>query len=229
MEFDSRIESIIQETEDTKTLRLARPADFGFISGQFVNITMNTLLTGRARRAYSIASSPLDPYLDLTVRRVPDGLMSRILTDEITVGDSLNLRGPYGRFILEDRRSVWIAGGSGIVPFRSMWRYIEQTTASIEFTLLYATKSADQIIFRLEIEALSRRRTSIFHTFTEKTPAGWEGFRGRINLPMLSRVVLEPEVPLFYVCGPPRMCDSVSCDLVQLGVPRLNIRTEKYD
>src|SRR5689334_13515223 len=124
MEFDAEVIDIIDETPDTRTLRLVRPADFNFVAGQFVNVTIRN---PRARRAYSIASSPQDPHLDLTVRRLPGGLVSKVLTENVAVGETLNLRGPYGRFVLADGPLVWVAGGSGIVPFRSMWRHISQT------------------------------------------------------------------------------------------------------
>src|SRR5690242_6917091 len=109
MEFVATVTDIITETADTKTLRFARPAEFTFIPGQFVNVTLCLPGGQRVRRAYSIASSPLEQQLDLTVRRVPDGLVSRILTDQVAIGQQLSLKGPYGRFVLEDKRLVWIA------------------------------------------------------------------------------------------------------------------------
>ena len=229
MEFDAEIAAIIDETADTKTLRLSRPRDFNFIAGQFVNVTLCAPDGKRVRRAYSIASSPLDPHLDLTVRRMPGGIVSTILTTEVTVAQRLNLRGPYGRFLLEDREMVWIAGGSGIVPFRSMWRYLDQTSSSAPFTLLYATKNAEQIIFRDELAALARGRNPVLHTFTADAPAVWNGFRGRVDRRMLSAVVRDFEGPLFYLCGPPVMCDDVALHLRELGVPQSCIRAEKYD
>src|SRR5688572_7566236 len=99
MEFEAAIREIIVETSDTKTLRADRPADFTFVPGQFVNVTFMTREDGRVRRAYSIASSPLEPYIDLTVRQLPGGLVSTILTQEVMIGERLNLRGPYGRFL----------------------------------------------------------------------------------------------------------------------------------
>jgi ferredoxin-NADP reductase len=229
MEFEAAIRDIIVETFDTKTLRMDRPAGFSFVPGQFVNVTLMTREHGRVRRAYSIASSPLEPYIDLTVRQMPGGLVSTILTEEVSIGERLNLRGPYGRFILEERPLVWIAGGSGIVPFRSMWRYIEEAKTSTDFTLLYATKSFDQIIYRDELAALLHRGRRILHTFTQEAPADWNGFLGRIDPQMLAATIPEFNIPLLYVCGPPAMCDDVARHLVQLGAPRPNIRLEKYD
>jgi ferredoxin-NADP reductase len=229
MEFEAEIRDIIVETSDTKTLRVDRPADFGFVPGQFVNVTLMTREDGRVRRAYSIASSPLEPYIDLTVRQMPGGLVSRILTEDVGIGETLNLRGPYGRFVFEDKTLVWIAGGSGIVPFRSMWRYIEETRSLTDFTLLYATKTFDQIIYREELAAMLHRGRRILHTFTQEAPAGWNGFLGRVDQRILTALISEFREPLFYVCGPPAMCDDVGRHLVQLGTPRLNIRMEKYD
>jgi ferredoxin-NADP reductase len=229
MEFEAEVREIIVETSDTKTLRLDRPADFTFVPGQFVNVTLMTREDGRVRRAYSIASSPLEPYIDLTVRQLPGGLVSTILTEEVTIGRPLNLRGPYGRFVLEHKQLVWIAGGSGIVPFRSMWRYIRETGSRIDFTLLYATKTLDQIIYREELAGLAQEGRRILHTFTTETPAGWTGFHGRIGPQMLTAAVPEFATPVFYVCGPPAMCDDVARHLAELGAPRVNIRTEKYD
>src|SRR5215475_14798748 len=148
MEFDAVVTEIIPETADTKTLRCTRPADFDFLPGQFVNVTLALPGGQRVRRAYSIASSPLEPELDLTVRLLPGGLVSPILTNEVAKGDRLSLKGPYGRFVLEDKRLVWIAGGSGIVPFRSMWRYIDQKALSTPFLLLYAVQDVDHLIYR---------------------------------------------------------------------------------
>src|SRR5262245_6568508 len=229
MEFEAEIREIIVETSDTKTLRMNRPAPFGFVPGQFVNVTLLTQEDGRVRRAYSIASSPLEPRIDLTVRQLPGGLVSKILTEDVRIGERLNLRGPYGRFVFEERKLVWIAGGSGIVPFRSMWRYIDETRSRTDFILLYASKSFDQIIYRHELAALLQRGRRILYTFTQEAPAGWDGFIGRIDQRMLTAVVPEFNGPLFYICGPPLMCDDVARHLAEIGVPRLNIRMEKYD
>jgi ferredoxin-NADP reductase len=229
MEFEATVTDVITETSDTKTLRFIRPADFTFVPGQFVNVTLTLPEGRRVRRAYSVASSPLEAALDLTVRRTPGGLMSPILTDEVEVGRRLSLKGPYGRFLLEDKRQVWIAGGSGIVPFRSMWRYIDQQGLSTEFDLLYAVKDPEHLIYRSELDALLRSGRNIAYTFTAHAPIDWTGFRGRIERNMLTRVVADFSEPLFYVCGPPGMCRAVALDLCDLGAQRASIRLEEYD
>ena len=229
MEFDAAVTDIVRETSDTKTLRFTRPPEFTFIPGQFVNVTL--CLTGgkRVRRAYSIASSPLEEQLDLTVRRLPDGLVSPILTDQVMIGQRLSLKGPYGRFLLEDKRMMWFAGGSGIVPFRSMWRYIDQTALSTKFELLYAIQDVEHLIYGSELNGLLQAGRSVSYTFTREAPSGWTGLRGRINRSMLQTVVPDFRDTVFYACGPPAMCRSIVCDLAGLGVLRESIRTEEYD
>ncbi len=229
MEFDAVVTDIVPETPDTKTLRFTRPQEFTFIPGQFVNVTLRLPGGQRVRRAYSIASSPLEEQLDLTVRRLPDGLVSAILTEEVTVGHSLSLKGPYGRFLLEDKRMMWFAGGSGIVPFRSMWRYIEQKALATDFVLLYAIRDVEHLIYRSELNVMLQAGKNISYTFTREAPGGWTGLRGRINRNMLETVVPDAGDTIFYACGPPAMCRSIVCDLTGLGVPRDGIRTEEYD
>jgi ferredoxin-NADP reductase len=229
MEFCAVVTDIIVETPDTKTLRFRRPPDFTFVPGQFLNVTLCLPGARRVRRAYSIASSPLEEQLDLTIRRVPDGLVSPILTDEVKVGQPISLKGPYGRFLLTDKRMIWFAGGSGIVPFRSMWRYIDQKEASTEFALLYAIPDVEHLIYRSELNGLLQAGKSIAYTFTRQAPTGWTGLRGRIDRAMLQAIVPDFCATAFYACGPPGMCHSIVCDLIELGVPRDGIRTEEYD
>src|SRR5262245_5415505 len=165
----ARLDKIVQETCETKSFVF----DLGssaltFIPGQFVNVTANITENFRVRRAYSIASSSLDVEFQLTVKRMENGRLSTFLCDKAAVGDLLDIRGPYGRFTLEPdaTKVVFIAAGSGIVPFRSMWRYIAQKPLDIHVTLLYASKSLSHIIYRDELAALPRPRFNVVHTLT---------------------------------------------------------------
>src|SRR5690349_2312254 len=89
------VQAVITETIETKSFRLDLAGEpLQFQAGQFVNVTVEIPRTGRVRRAYSIASSPTDSELLLTVKRMDDGLLSRFLCDEVKPGDILNIRGP---------------------------------------------------------------------------------------------------------------------------------------
>src|SRR5579885_1687203 len=122
----ARLNAIVEETCETKSFLLEKVSTaIAFCPGQFVNVTANVTPNTRVRRAYSIASSPLESEFRLTVKRMENGSLSTYLCDKAAVGDVVDVRGPYGIFTLEEKaaQSIFIAGGSGIVPFRSMWRY----------------------------------------------------------------------------------------------------------
>jgi ferredoxin-NADP reductase len=225
-----QIKRIIQETSETKSFCMDIANEpFAFTPGQFVNVTANVTPQNRIRRAYSIASSPLDPEIVLTVKKMEFGRLSKYLCDVVKEGDSLNVRGPYGRFVLDrDTDLVFIAGGSGVVPFRSMWRFIRQTKSEQKICLLYASKSARHIIYRDELEELAREHR-VVHTFTANNDPAWEGYSRRIDADMLKEVIGDFTGKLFYACGPPTLCECVVGILSGFGVEGERIRLEKYD
>src|SRR5262249_35961511 len=204
---------------------------FTFAPGQFVNLTANIAPDARVRRAYSVASCPLDSEFQLTVKRMEDGRLSTFLCEKAAVGDLVDIRGPYGRFILEENAgpAVFIAAGSGIVPFRSMWRHIARQRLDMKATLLYASKSVPYIIYREEIAALPKPRFNVVHTLTRNHDPAWTCYTRRIDPQMLLEVVGKFEDKLFYVCGPPAMCKCVVMYLQDFGVERNRIKTERYD
>lgn len=99
--------------------------DIDFLAGQYVGFTYNG-----TPRAYSIANSPLEDELEICVRRVPDGKLSPQLCDELEVGDTVTVRGPYGELVLNDpskRDVVFLATGTGVAPFKGMIDYLFET------------------------------------------------------------------------------------------------------
>ncbi|NHN59926.1 MULTISPECIES: FAD-binding oxidoreductase [Halorussus] len=99
-------------------VRFRTEADVDFLAGQYVGLRY-----GGTSRAYSLASSPTEDELEICVRRMPGGRLSPRLCDELTVGDELTIRGPYGELVLQDhspRDMVFLATGTGVAPFKSM-------------------------------------------------------------------------------------------------------------
>ena len=227
-----KVQSIFEETPETKSFSLDLANEpFQFLPGQFVNVTAELPDNRRVRRAYSIASSPLEPELLLTVKRMEGGLLSQYLCDAINVGDLLHVRGPHGRFILPENGAdvVFIAGGSGIVPFRSMWRYIRQSGSKTTFSLLYSSKSLRYVIYRDELIALREAGYYIVHTFTGTVDSSSMGYKRRIDRDMLVEFAGDFRQKIFYVCGPPAFCDCVTGYLLELKVQCELIKIEKYD
>ena len=117
----------IQETPRTRTIALTIPGWTGHRAGQHVDVRLTAPDGYQAQRSYSIASAPEDEHVMLTVERLDDGEVSPHLVDELLVGDELELRGPIGGYFVWDDDLggplFLVAGGSGLVPFRSMLRH----------------------------------------------------------------------------------------------------------
>src|ERR671937_2286662 len=122
-----RVVRRLDETPRVKTLVLAVPGWPGHRAGQHVDVRLTADDGYQAQRSYSIASAPEDGYLVLTVERLDDGEVSPYLVGELRVGDELELRGPVGGyFVWEESLGgplLLLAGGSGVVPLRSMLRH----------------------------------------------------------------------------------------------------------
>ncbi len=233
-EYDVELSEIITETPETKTFRFdMKGKDLPFLPGQFVMLTVDIPGAGITTRPLSIASSPLEKdIMDLTVKKFPDGVMSSFLCDGAKVGDVYKIKGPYGVFTLDETANqvVFIAAGSGIAPFRSMWRYILEKRLDIDITLIFSSKTRDFIIFQKELDDINNNgNVRVVHALTRNTNPQWNGYARRIDKEMIREVIQIFDNKLFYACGPPAMCESSQKALLELGVPAEKIKLEKYD
>jgi ferredoxin-NADP reductase len=184
-----------------------------------------------AERSYSIASSPEDVRLALTIERIDDGEVSPYLTEELRVGDAIELRGPIGGFFTWKSENggplLLVGGGSGIVPLMSMLRHHRDRASQVDARLLLSARTADAILYRSELDALDRARVS--YTLTRARPPGWGGFDRRVDAEMLTAVGPSPSArPHIYVCGPTPFVEAVADLLVSLGHDPAAIRAERF-
>lgn len=231
---DATVEKIKIETPETKTFRLALPEPIEFVCGQYVNIRFDLPGKGRIQRAYSIDSSPTNKnFVDLTIRRIEDGTVSRHMCDNVTVGSTVETRGPFGRFtwVPEDGGPLMLIGaGSGIVPLMCIIRYCaDLTITDIPITLLFSSKSWDYIIHRDELAEYEKMmpNLTVVHTLTREPDCQLVQYHRRIDREMIESHL--PDEALCYLCGPPEMCESGKSDLLTLGVDKARIFVEKYD
>jgi ferredoxin-NADP reductase len=119
----------IAETAQVRSIVLDLPGWRGHRAGQHLDVRLTAEDGYQAQRSYSIASAPEDQHLMLTVERLDDGEVSQYLVDELRIGDQLELRGPIGGYFVWDSAFggplQLVAGGSGVVPFRSMLRHLQ--------------------------------------------------------------------------------------------------------
>jgi len=188
------------------------------------------------RRPYSIASSPEQAVgtgrLELLVAVEPDGSLGANF-GHAARGTTLDVEGPMGTFTLPaDADAAWVlfvAGGTGIAPLRSMLDHLLRRRAAHRISLLYSARRADEFAFIRELEAHAAAGVLELHqTVTRDESASWIGRRGRIGRAHFEAVLHEPASTLCFVCGPDPLVDESAATLAALGVPGAQIRTESW-
>jgi ferredoxin-NADP reductase len=228
---EAAVEAIVDETARVRTLVLDVPRWAGHRAGQHLDIRLTAEDGYRAERQYSIASAPGEPVA-ITVERLDDGEVSPYLTQELRVGDRLELRGPVGGyFVWEPDQGgplFLVAGGSGVAPFRAMLRHRDRSRRDVEVRLLYSSRSLADVIYRAELEHPGQG-VEVVHTLTREQPPCWRGYSRRIDEGMLADVAPPVDVdPRSFVCGPTPFVERVASALVRLGHPPRGIRTERF-
>ena len=230
----ARVRQIRPETERVRSIVFDCPEWDGHMAGQHVDVRLTAEDGYQAQRSYSIGSAPEDDHLVLTVERLQDGEVSPYLVDVLEAGDQLEMRGPIGRYFvwdgLMDAPVLMIAGGSGVVPFRSMLRHRVASHSAVPARLLYSSRSFEDVIYREELAALAAYdEVDIRFTLTRAQPAGWKGYGRRIDSEMLAEVAWTPEEkPSIYICGPTSFVETAAASLVDLGHDPESIRTERF-
>jgi ferredoxin-NADP reductase len=236
----ARVVEAFAETPHARTLRLEVAGWPGHMAGQHVDVRLTADDGYQTSRSYSIASAPeaIGPNgrIELTIERLNDGEVSPYLVDEVRADDLLELRGPLGGHF------VWnvdlggplflVAGGSGLVPLMAMLRH--RAAAGRERTptrLLHSTRTLEDALYREELAQLGSpgSQLDVVYALTRQTPAGWSGYRRRVDRQMLAEVAFPPSAQLhLFVCGPTPMVEAAAAALVELGHPPARVKTERF-
>jgi len=203
---------------------------FSFLPGQAVLVGV----PGQARRRpFSIACSPehaaVSRRIDLLVGTEPGETQGRL---PLQPGTTLEVEGPVGTFTLPSglahRRVLFVAGGTGIAPVRSMLDHARRRHASTTLALLYSARSADELVFLHEWRALAAVGRIALHSTITGTDVRWTGARGRLGARQFGAYLGDPLDTLCFVCGPASFVRDGVAALVDLGVPREAVRTEQW-
>lgn len=223
------------ETAHAATLRFALPQSMTFIAGQFIKL--RTAIAGYERplrRSYSLASAPSTETdcIEITVSRAEPGIVSRYLVDEISPGQTVEIRGPQGALTRpagNDDASFLIAGGSGIVPLMSMLREQRDTGGAATVTLLYSARTWDDVIYKDELQEMAELPWCNVHFALTRSQSGPSGAHlRRIDTSMLTEV-MPSQFDNAYMCGPASLVLQMSAELENLGVDSANIHMEVFD
>jgi CDP-4-dehydro-6-deoxyglucose reductase len=189
--------------------------------------------SGLQKRAYSIASAPDDPTLEVAVTLVPTGAASSAL-HALCAGGALGVDGPFGFFThdpaLAETPCLFVATGTGLSPLRSMLFAWRKRAQRAPITLLFGVRTQADILWGEELAAWAREISEFSLEVTLSRPeAGWTGRVGHVqnHVAELARALGEPHV---FICGLNRMVGAVrALCKEELGYDRRRIHSERYD
>jgi ferredoxin-NADP reductase len=203
-----------------------------FLAGQFLELSLPHAAPDSrgGERCLTIASAPAEPLLQFTTRIGPTPSTFKQALCALRPGEVVAASGPYGDFVStdDDTPAVFIAGGIGITPFRSMLLDLASRAAPPAVSLLYSNASAE-IPFRAEFDALRSAWPELRLVYTVTRPsAGWRGATGRVHADFIAHYVPELARSRFFVCGPAAFTQAVVDALEQLGVSAGQINQEEF-
>ena len=222
---------------DTTAFTFEKPVDFRFTPGQFVELRLlnppETDAEGDAR-AFSIASAPFEPAL-MVATRMRNTAFKRVLK-RLPLPAEVEVDGPYGTFTLPEdgaRPVVFIVGGIGITPARSIVLQAAKSRLPHRIYLFYSNRQPADAAFLPELDAAERDNPNylLIATMTEtaKSLRTWAGETGRVGWPMLAKHLPDPTGPVYYVCGPPGMVSAILAVLHGADVSSAQVRVEEFE
>lgn len=183
---------------------------------------------------YSIASSPDETarygYLEFLLKLKADRWGAHLR--RLRTGSPIAVEGPVGNFVFPhipaERQFLFVAGGTGIAPLRSMICHALQADVSGRLHLLYSARTRADFAYLPEMRRYAREgRLELALNATREVPKRWRGQRGRITRDQLAPLVEDPAT-LCFVCGPAAMVDDVPRTLVDIGIEPKRIRVEEW-
>lgn len=228
------VTDIFQDTPSTKTFRLVSHDAIlpPFQAGQYINLftTINGVETARP---YAISSCPTQRgYYDLTVKLVQDGFVTNyLLGDDVTVGQAFSATSPMGTFyhnpLFHGDDLVFLAGGSGGAPARSMIESVLNRGLNIKFHLIYGNSYENDVIFKDTFRDLANKYENFTLTEVISRPTeNYTGLTGHLNQNLLVDVLGNVTNKTFYICGPTPFNDFCVEQLKALGVEDKRMRIE---
>lgn len=232
MLLTATLESVHAATPRAYLLRVAPAHPLAFAAGQAAALGQH----GQPfRRPYSIAVGPeeaaRDRHLEFLIGLGPDGGVGPHLPD-LTAGTLLDLEGPFGTFTFPadppERHFLFVAGGSGIAPLRSMLHHALAGDPSWRLSMIYSARTPGEFAFDDELTTLAAEgRIRYRRTATRDSGPDWAGDTGRVSRGLLETFV-EDDATLCFVCGPESLVHEVPRMLREMGVAPGRVRVEEW-
>lgn len=186
------------------------------------------------RRYFTIASAPTERETILGVKFYPAASTFKKALLSMNPGDEIAASQIAGDFVLpkdEKKKLVFMAGGIGITPFRSMIKYLLDKNERRELVLFYSNKTASEISYRGLFHKARKQlgiKTVYNLTDVESVYEDWKGYKGRLNAEIIAKEVPDYEERAFYLSGPRGMVTGFEEVLKKMGVKKSRIRTDFF-
>jgi glycine betaine catabolism B len=194
-------------------------------------------------RHFTISSSPTENFIMFSTRIRDSPYKKRLSTLEEDA--KVKVRGPEGQFVLHEdysKPAVFLSGGIGVTPFRSMIKYATDKQLPLRIVMFDSNRNRDNILFKKEFDdwANINKNLKIIYTISEdeqqqqqssSTANDWKGEYGRIDKAMILKYLDSNTLnnSIFYICGPPAMIKAMQ-DLLKdnLEIPNERIKVEEF-
>ena len=213
--------------------------ELDYISGQYAFFDIGGVFNDPEGplRHFTIASSPTENFIMISTR-IRDTPYKKRLSSLEEKRTKVKVRGPMGKFILHEDHSkpaVFLSGGIGVTPFRSMIKYVTDKQLPIKIVMFDSNRDENNILYKNEFDEYLKinKNLKIIYAITGEggqPPLGhWEGEIGRIDKPMITKYVSEDDLnkSIFYICGPPAMLNAIQNILNEkLKIPKDRVKIE---
>lgn len=220
----------------TIAFHFEKPDGFDYKAGQFADYTLRNppeTDDGGNIRGFTFSSAPFEDHLASTTR-LSGSAFKRVLQDA-PIGTEVELDAPYGSFTLHNnaaRPAVFLTGGIGITPVRSIVLQADHDKTAHKLIAFYSNKKPEDAAYLDELMTCARSNDNLTFVPTmtgpEITQQSWNGETGHIDKAMLSKYIDDLTAPIYYLCGPAGMVKAMRTVLNDAGVDDDDIRTEEF-
>ncbi len=237
-QYDYTVEKLDLVTPKIKHLRLTLPEDkeISFKPGQYIQILAPTYPGNdeEVYRAYSIASAPSDKKaIELFIGYVPEGICTTYIHQHLKLNDRLTIVGPFGDFYYHqnDREMYMVAVGTGMAPIMSILKHMRDEKVNRKVTFFFGARSGDDLYMMdvlKDIEKSLPNFTLKCCLSRPKEEDNWSGEKGRVT-DLIDKYVENAAESEAYLCGSPKVIDSVVEKLHAKGMPEAHIYYDKFE
>lgn len=231
-----RLKEKIRIASDAFDFIFPLPKRLSFMPGQYMEWTVSPKNSDHRgnRRYFTLSSSPTEDNLRIGVKFYTDGSSFKKNLLSLDINKLVVASQLAGDFVLpkdRNKKCVFVAGGIGITPFRSMLKFLLDTKQQRDIILMYSNRYFSEIVYQDILELAQKElNIKVIHTLTDlnNIPENWNGLRGRIDDKMIKSQIPDFNNRLFYLSGPHTMVSGFEKILKNIGVTNKNIKTDFF-